>query len=351
MPGLIPILEHEGIYPYGSPELIKQEKSVTRYLEKEYRSLLENPVSLEQLGISTREGAMWEETDELISEHYDERLEFFDTFLDNRFRAYSMAEYGSEPSDIIHSSRTLEEAQEQKFITICDRMGIRGNEKILNIGCGFGSFESFVFERFPDLDITSITPSNVQIHYLNKQIDTPGSPLHGKKLTLIQENFANLDLDLLGRESFDIVCSIGLLEQVRNMHSLFTKIEQLLKPGGRTFHHYIVSKMVIPQFLDAKQTLIGNYFPGGRIWPLEEMTRHTSLLDLQDYWFINGMNYWRTLDEWHRRFWQNLSSLSESLSIERIRHWNDYFYLCKACFAPLSGEAFGNGQYLFRKPG
>jgi len=62
------------------------------------------------------------------------------------------------------------------------------------------------------------------------------------------------------------------------------------------------------------------------------------------------MNYWKTLDEWHRKFWENIESIGDSLSDKDTRYWNDYFILCKACFRPLQGEVFGNGHYLFRKP-
>jgi len=83
---------------------------------------------------------------------------------------------------------------------------------------------------------------------------------------------------------------------------------------------------------------------------MEEFARHTKDLDLEQTWFINGLNYWRTLDEWHRRFWEQVEMLHDHLGIDRIRFWNDYFILCKACFLPMQGALFGNGHYLFRKP-
>jgi cyclopropane-fatty-acyl-phospholipid synthase len=81
------------------------------------------------------------------------------------------------------------------------------------------------------------------------------------------------------------------------------------------------------------------------------LARHTEYLDLAGHWFINGLNYWRTLDEWHRRFWKGIPALYGSVfDIDAIAHWNDYFSLCKAVFAPRDGEFYGNSQYLFRLP-
>ena len=136
------------------------------------------------------------------------------------------------------------------------------------------------------------------------------------------------------------------------MRAMFERIALLLKPDGRTFHHFITSRQLIPRFLDANNTLIGKYFPGGRIWPFDEIFKHNDYFDPVERWFVNGLNYWRTLDEWHRRFWENVSTIyPELLDEDGMRHWNEYFSLCKVCFAPVSGTLFGNGHYLFRKRG
>jgi cyclopropane-fatty-acyl-phospholipid synthase len=67
-------------------------------------------------------------------------------------------------------------------------------------------------------------------------------------------------------------------------------------------------------------------------------------------WFINGMNYWKTLDEWHRRFWEGIEQLYPAcLSIEEVEDWNKYFTLCKAMFKPNNGRSYGNGQFLYIK--
>ena len=334
---------------WGSKEARKKEAHVARFLEREYQAAKKSEVDLEYLGVSASSGPMWEETKELIETHYDEQIEFFDSFLDNKYRAYSMAYYGETSEEIVSKNITLEQAQKNKFDLICDRIGIKGNERILNIGCGFGSFECYLLERFPELSIIGITPSNVQIEYINKCINNDDHVFGSGGFSVVQGDFASLSERVLQEESFDLVVSIGLLEQVKNMDSLNKKIGKLLKPGGKAFHHFIVSKIPIPQFLDANETLIGSYFPGGRIWPYKEFSRHNDYLEFQESWFINGMNYWKTLDEWHRRFWENREVLMEKLGEERINYWNDYFILCKACFLPENGELFGNGHYLFSK--
>lgn len=340
-----------GIPAWGSEEALRKEDHVARFLEREYRTALERDCSLDELGISTTSGPVWEETSELIETHYDERPEFFESFLDTRFRAYTMAYYGEDAAAVQAADRTLEEAQAAKYELICERAGIRGDEKILDIGCGFGAFERYLLARYPDVEVIGITPSAVQHRHLQAALAEPQiSGLDPRRFRVLPLDFDRLTDAEIPPDSLDLVISIGVLEQVLNMTALNRRIARFLRPGGRSFHHFIVSRMVIPQFLDASQTLIGDYFPGGRIWPFDEFSRHEADLTCIGRWFVNGMNYWRTLDEWHRRFSANLPRLAQHLDEKRLRYWNDYFILCKACFRPAGGTLYGNGHYLFQKP-
>ena len=165
-------LLQEGILPHGSDELRLFEERLCRYFTREYKRLARNPMQLDECGIRTDTGAMWEETEDLISSHYDEQLVFFEAFLDKRYRAYSMAYYAEDPSRALTRQISIEQAQTDKFSVICERIGINGTERVLNIGCGFGSFEQYLVERFPDIELVSITPSQVQTRYLEQRINS-----------------------------------------------------------------------------------------------------------------------------------------------------------------------------------
>ncbi|KRT54927.1 class I SAM-dependent methyltransferase [endosymbiont of Ridgeia piscesae] len=286
-----------------------------------------------------------------MEQHYNESETLFSNFLDQKYLAYSMA-YFDETGDAAQASQlSLEEAQTQKFKRICERCNIQGDERVLNIGCGFGSFEHYLLERFPKLNITSVTASRTQADYIRRQAGDPDHPLAAAGLRLINAELDQLSDEELGIAEYDLVTSIGVLEHAKNLQQLFARITRLLKPGGASFHHLIVSKQPITRFLSSSNTLIDKYFPGGRIWPYQVLAQQTEHLNLENHWFINGMNYWHTLDEWHRRFWEHIDVLQqEGFDTEAIRYWNDYFSLSKACFAPMNGEIFGNGQFLYRKP-
>jgi len=336
------MLENAEIYSPDSSMLIRQEKSLTRYLEKEYKNYLKNPVTLDSMAVSTEHGPVMDQTEDLMKTHYDESINLFMGFLDTRYHAYTMAYYGEAGDDDI----SLEEAQKQKFQLIAQRAQIRGDEKILNIGCGFGSLETFLLREYPNLQITGITPSKVQVKNLKEKMQDQSHPL-SKGFSLLEDVFDDSITNKLGRGQYDLVISIGVFEQLLNMKTMLALIASLLKPGGRTFHHFITSRVATPQVQLHEKTVIGKYFPGGRIWP-RDVSRHTDHLDLVDTWFVNGKNYWRTLDDWHHRYWKSIPQLFDNdFDLKDIKYWNEYFLLCKAMFAPLDGKFYGNSHYLF----
>lgn len=344
-PDLDQLLTEAGIFRPGSSELDNREKSLIRYLEKEYRGYLDNRITLESLAVSTDEGPVTVKTDDLMEAHYDERIELFAGFLDTQYRAYTMAYYGEQGNAAI----TLEEAQYRKFQLITQRARIKGDEEILNIGCGFAPLETFLLNKFPEIKITSITPSKVQIKYIKDCMQDLSHPL-SKGISLIEGVFDESIVETLGRAQYDLVISIGFFEHALNMRSAFELIAGLLKPDGRTFHHFITSRVATPQVQLQQKTVIGKYFPGGRVWPHDELSRHTEYFDLANSWFVNGKNYWRTLDDWHHRYWDVIPRLYRNgFGIDAIKHWNDYFVLCKVMFAPLDGTFYGNSHYLFTR--
>ena len=79
------ILADAGIFGPDSNKLIQQEKSLKRYLEREYTSYLENPITLESTGVSTDQGPIMDQTEDLMKTHYDESIELFTGFLDTRY--------------------------------------------------------------------------------------------------------------------------------------------------------------------------------------------------------------------------------------------------------------------------
>jgi cyclopropane-fatty-acyl-phospholipid synthase len=343
---IIDELSSNGIYKYGSRELNAFEANLTKYFTREYiryKGKEFNPVNIKQ-------GPLALAPEELAEHHYDEGIPFFQNFLDTETMSYTMAFFDNDPDAAMQSKKSLAQAQLDKFGLITERMGIQGNEKVLNLGCGFAFFESFLLEKFPDIQVSGLTHSKDQYDFVMNRMQDPGDILSSGRFHLYYGEIDENTSSILGKQAYDLVCSVGLLEQINNIGLLFAIICELLVENGRMFHHLIVSRDLIPQLLDPQKTLIGDYFPGGKVLPYTTFQQQFDNLKLHQSWFINGINYWKTLDKWHKNFWENIHNIYPgTMDAERVKFWNNYFVLCKAMFLPENGKAYGNGQYLFYK--
>lgn len=344
-------LEEKGVFAWGTEELGAYERHLTRYFTREYKGLSYGSGTEQVLKQADKSRQMSEKTGSLMKKHYDESLVLFKSFLDRHYMAYTMAWYGEDPDSVRKSKVSLQRAQAQKFSLAAERIGLQGTERILNIGCGFGSLETWLFEHYQELDLTSVTPSKVQAGYIRRCIQNQDNVIPSDRIKLLEMTFEELAWQDLNSEPFDLIFAVGVFEHISDLRAAFRKIHDFLRPGGRCFLHLIVSKPAFPQHMNSDHTLIGQYFPGGRIWPYDVLPQAVEDMKMVGQWFINGMNYWRTLDEWHRNYWENIEKLyPEVLDSAAVKYWNDYFVLCKAVlFAPLDGEVYGNAHYVFER--
>lgn len=343
-------LAANGIFPYGSIELARFEQQMARYFGREYTRRKCSSAHPESYGISSFLGEMTPSDCRAasIEQHYDKEFAVFRAFLDEEYLAYTMAYYGSTPMEIEAAPSSLEDAQKRKYRLVVDRAQIEDGQRILDIGCGFGGLSKYLLENFQNVSVTAVNPSDMQCVYIRACKEEPRNALSSDRFRLIHAFFDQIPDAELGTASYDRIISLGLLEHISNMDLLFEKIARLLAHKGKTFHHCIVSIPTIPQFLDSGNTMMGLYYPSAHIWPFSEPARHCTHVGLADKWFINGLNYWRTLDSWHKRFWSSIDQLFPSqLNKSQVDDWNKYFSLCKAMFAPCDGTLYGNGQYLY----
>jgi cyclopropane-fatty-acyl-phospholipid synthase len=119
-----------------------------------------------------------------IAAHYDVSNEFYRLFLDNKYMFYSCA-------DFHHSWETLEQAQQNKANFILDLLNPKQDEKILELGCGWGAMLQRIYEATGDKEsLFGYTLSKEQIAYIKEH--------HGFKVT-----FTNFITTSYPKESFD----------------------------------------------------------------------------------------------------------------------------------------------------
>ena len=206
-------LYDHGVFQYGSDELIKFEKQLTTYFTREYKRYKNNDSEFIDLG----KGALALVSEKLADAHYDEGIALFKNFLDKKTMSYSMAYYDSEPAAVLKSKKSLTEAQTDKFKLISKRMKLKGNEKLLNFGCGFCYFESYLLNFYPDLQISSLTHSKDQYNTVVSRKKDSTDPLSSNRFQVYYGEIGDNSSSILGKSQYDVVSSVGLMEHINNV--------------------------------------------------------------------------------------------------------------------------------------
>jgi cyclopropane-fatty-acyl-phospholipid synthase len=159
-----------------------------------------------------------------VRHHYDVSNDFFALFLDESM-TYSCALFS-------RGAQTLEEAQAAKLALVCSKLALKEDERILDVGCGWGSFVLHA-ARNHGVRAVGITLSPSQAEEARRRVAEAG--LEDR----VKIHIA--DYRELGGERFDAIASIGMVEHVgSNQIDLYAaQLAGLLEPGGRLLNHGI----------------------------------------------------------------------------------------------------------------
>ena len=188
-----------------------------------------------------------------VAHHYDISEKFYDLFLDEK-RQYSCAYFKNEDD-------TLEVAQNNKIDHIIKKLNLKPNQKVLDIGCGWGTLALDIAKK-TQCAVVGITLSENQLKYAKKK---------AKEMNLEnQVEFRLADYRQLN-EKFDRVVSVGMFEHVgrKFYNKYFNKVFDFLNEDGVALIHTIGS--VNPP--RGPQPWITKYiFPGGYTPSLSEVS-------------------------------------------------------------------------------
>lgn len=255
-----------------------------------------------------------------IAVHYDLSNDFYRLWLDDTM-AYSSGIFADDCA-------TLEQASRNKFDIACRRLDLQQDDRLLEIGTGWGGLALHAAEHY-GCRVTTTTISKQQGDYAR---DRFASRQLDEQITLLDKDYR----DLSGQ--YDKIMSIEMIEAVGHeyLRTFFAKCNQLLKPGGR----FMLQAITIPdQRYDRYRSsidFIQKYiFPGGALPSLGAIQAATGrctglvLTQLEDY----AQHYARTLACWRDRFFSRLDEVKQLGFDERfVRTWDYYLSYCEAGF-------------------
>ncbi|WP_045378103.1 SAM-dependent methyltransferase [Vibrio campbellii] len=255
-----------------------------------------------------------------IHAHYDLGNNLYEAFLDTNM-LYSSALY-NEADD------SLEQAQINKMDRLCQQLELKASDHVIEIGTGWGAMAIYMAEQY-GCQVTTTTISEEQYAYAEQKIKERG--LEGK-VTLLKEDYRNLT------GTYDKLVSIEMIEAVGKqfLPSYIKKCESLLKSGGLMAIQAITIADQRYDYYSNNVDFIQKYiFPGGFLPSVTSLTQATtkySDLVTRDLFDI-GLDYAKTLNEWHHRFNQAESEVRSFGYDDRfVRMWRYYLSYCEGGF-------------------
>ena len=251
---------------------------------------------------------------ENVAHHYDISEKLYDLFLDEN-RQYSCAYFKNE-------NDTLEQAQNNKIHHIIKKLNIQPNQKVLDIGSGWGTL-ALAIAKETQASVTGITLSENQFKYSKNK---------AKEMNLSNKvDFKLIDYRQLN-EKFDRVVSVGMFEHVgrKFYRTYFNKVFKLLNERGIALIHTIGSSMP-PR--DPQPWIQKYIFPGGYTPSLSEVANpiENSGLIVSDIEVLR-MHYAHTLRNWKERFLSKKDIVLDMFDEKFFRMWEFYLASCEMAF-------------------
>ncbi|HYJ81264.1 MAG TPA: cyclopropane-fatty-acyl-phospholipid synthase family protein [Allosphingosinicella sp.] len=260
---------------------------------------------------------------ENISHHYDLGNDFYRAWLDPGM-TYSSAVFADPDSPV----EDLEAAQARKLRLLLDRLDLEPGQRLLEIGCGWGSLAEAAARDHGAL-VTGLTLSGEQKAYAERRLESAGL---GDRCSIELRDYRDVD----GR--FDAVASVEMAEAVGQDYwpVYLESIARLLKPGGRAALQFISIREPLFDDYAASADFIQTYiFPGGMLIgePRFEALARAAGLEWRDRRGY-GLHYAETLRQWRARYDSAVEEGRLPAGFDEPFHrlWRYYFMYCEGGF-------------------
>ena len=307
---------------YMDGSLVIENGSLTEFLEIAFKNIGRNEINNYGYLLKKIKGTyryltnfnFAKKSKENVAHHYDISDDLYELFLDPK-RQYSCGYFKNE-------NDTLETAQINKINHIIKKLNLKPNQKVLDIGSGWGSLAIEIAKQ-SKCEVTGITLSENQLKYSNQK---------AKDLNLEnQVQFKLADYRHL-KEKFDRIVSVGMFEHVgRKFYKTFFKqVNNLLNDNGLALIHTIGS---INEPRDPHPWITKYIFPGGYTPSMSEVINpiEKSGLIVSDLEVLR-MHYAHTLRNWKERCLKNKNKIIEMFDEKFFRMWEFYLASCEMAF-------------------
>lgn len=260
-----------------------------------------------------------------VEKHYDLKIELYMSFLDP---------YNQYTCGYFRDTSNLNEAQEKKLDLICRKLQIKREDKVLDIGCGWGGFAKFSSERY-GCHVTGIGISDEQIKYAREYCK-------GLPVEIVKSDYRKFNGE------FDKILICGMIEHVgsKNYRRIMNIAHSLLKPKGLFLLHTIGGNKSITHATDLWTNKY--IFPNSMLPSAKQITSSAEGLFVVEDWHNFGAHYDQTLMAWYDNFNKNWPTIERFYDERFHRMWDYYFLCCAGSFRARKNQLW---QIVFSKNG
>jgi cyclopropane-fatty-acyl-phospholipid synthase len=273
------------------------------------------------------------EADSANQQHYEVPAEFYQLTLGAQLK-YSSA-YWPEGVD------TLDDAEEAMLALTAQHAELRDGQRILELGCGWGSLTLWMARNFPAASIVAVSNSHSQRKHIEGRL---------RELRLDSVDVLTRDVNALqlpGR-GFDRVVSVEMFEHLRNWPEVLRRVHGWLKEDGKLFTHVFAHRLYAYPFeTSASDDWMGRHFFTGGMMPSADLfERIQSPFVVQARHDLPGTHYARTAEAWRDNLVDNQEAVIELFAREepvahartRYERWKMFFLSCAELFAFRGGS-------------
>jgi cyclopropane-fatty-acyl-phospholipid synthase len=282
--------------------------------------------------------------DKANEQHYELPAEFYRLVLGGRLK-YSCGHWPSTAREPL----SLDEAEAAALQLTCERARLADRQRVLELGCGWGSLTLWIAEHYPGSQITAVSNSLSQREYILEQAARRGLG----NIIVIARDINEFDP---GGARYDRVVSVEMFEHLRNWPEAFRSVHRWLTPTGLFFLHVFAHKSApyLFEVTDSSDWMAEHFFSGG-IMPSDDLALRVCWpLHAICHWRWSGTHYQRTAEGWLA----NLDAhRDEALTVLRrqygtdapqwLQRWRMFFMACAELFGYAGGQEWGVGHYLF----
>jgi cyclopropane-fatty-acyl-phospholipid synthase len=286
------------------------------------------------------------DTDVANLQHYELPSGFFERVLGRNLK-YSSCYYRD-------ANDSLDTAEENMLSLTCDRARLHDGDRILELGCGWGSLSLWMAEHYPNSTITVVSNSRTQKRY----IDTRARERGITNLAVITCDVNHLSFP--DGTQFDRVISVEMFEHMRNYETLMRLIGSWLTPDGTLFVHIFTHKTYAYPFEVRDETdWMAKFFFTGGIMPSDDLLLYfQNDLTIADHWQVDGRHYQQTSEHWLQNMDRHRAQiepiLADTYGRDQVRrwwvYWRVFFMSCAELWGYAEGREWIVSHYLFSKP-